>query len=231
VVADHGRGRERPGAPLLKISVDSMGALFKYLLGAEQLAIVVKAVDADPETAALELVKQANLDFPVPLGNEVELGAEAHLLFQIGELQNVVITLKRVHVMREDQGEIFASGPAEPALRRCGGVGVNGPDVGVLAALLLGNHATQRDLRGARDQGFKCIECLVDDGIRQWQQCEPRKLISILLHEPLHQKRNRNDWSPTPSIPTCFNYFLNTLLPTMAKPIKPIPIKIIVTGS
>ena len=102
--------------------------------GVEEMAVVVEIVDADFETVfgqpGAEFVGYAIGAF----GDEVENGRKAEAQFELGQGAAFGEALWTFDVVGEDEGELFAVGPAGPAGGRAGGGFVDGPGGFIQAA-------------------------------------------------------------------------------------------------
>ena len=72
------------------------------------------------------------------------------------------MTFLGVHIVRKYKGKFLVIRPALPAFRRFSGVGVYGPDVAVLFALVVDHQATEEYLEFSRDEGFYVVEDFIE---------------------------------------------------------------------
>ena len=153
----HEAGTESDGTPFLKIVVNPGDIAAELFFGEEQLAIVVEVVNADLEAVLHEPCAKGRGDGVVAFGDEVKAGAEAELHLQFCQFPDLCHALWSLNIVREDEGELFAVGPARPVGRRFLGAGQDGPLVQDAIAFSQRKPAAEGHPGGGRQQRLEVV--------------------------------------------------------------------------
>ena len=137
--------------------VDRGHALLKDFPRTEQLAIVVEVVNADLEAVLPEPGAEGRGDGVVAFGYEVKAGAEAELHLQFGQFPDLGQAFWSFNIVREDEGELLAVGPAGPVGRRFFGAGQDGPLLQDAIAFSQRKPAADGHPGGGRKQRFEVV--------------------------------------------------------------------------
>lgn len=129
-VVIHPGSAEARAIPFFQIPVDPFGFFPEDLLGLEDVAPVVNAVQANLEALIHKQAAQHPIG-RVVLGHEIEGRAETHALLELHQLMASALAYGPRHVVGEYQRKALAVGPARPAFGSFTGFGVDRPAIPV----------------------------------------------------------------------------------------------------
>ena len=114
----------------MEVLVDPRSFLLETVARSEKPAVVLEVVHADLESALRQPGAQGGGRGVGPFGDEVERGVEAECHFELGEPLALGHAFGPLHVMREDERELFSVRPAGPVRGGSRGGIVDRPDGG-----------------------------------------------------------------------------------------------------
>ncbi|SPE59343.1 hypothetical protein SBV1_3130016 [Verrucomicrobia bacterium] len=156
-VVQHEPGAEAGRSPILEVAVDAGGFFAEAVAALVELAVVAQVVDADFEAVARELGAQFRRNDVLAFRNEVEGGAEAEAFFQLHELAASGEAHGAFDVVRDDEREAFAAGPARPVGRGRLRPGQDRPDVFDTAALSGGEPTANGEAERPRQERLNLV--------------------------------------------------------------------------
>ena len=113
----HKSRAEAARTPFLDVLIDSDGLTGKFGACPIKLPIMVKIMDPNFKSVAGEFIPEFTGNEVIAFGNKIKRSTKAKLLVNLHQLATLRQALLAFNIMRQDEREFLALGPARPTLR------------------------------------------------------------------------------------------------------------------